>query len=295
MRSLRRVSMPVAAVSFSLVASCSTSPEVGAGEKRPNIDLVRVENDADYVGPAQEILASTEEFELIRRAVDQSAAECVRARGSQFVPAGSSYPRWLAEDVLTPITTTQPWGPANRRRARIWGYHDPLAQSGPVADWWYAGRATAPEVVRECVARAAVGLAGRPPKGLPALVLQANLESDADPRIAAPLTLWRRCMAAVGLRYRNPGEAMRTWRDKPGRTIRAAERKTAVRSVRCSERFRTIDTLVALVAAYERRLLMRHADAFQAFGGWKETALRAARARVSSGDLPANARRREVR
>src|SRR5262249_55072394 len=85
------------------------------------------------------------------------------------------------------------------------------------------------------------------------LSVKAEQSAAADSRVQAVTEKWRTCMGGTGDRYRTPMET--TAQDWPSPPPTAAEIAVAIADVRCKRQGRLGETWIAVLSAYQQRLI----------------------------------------
>ena len=112
---------------------------------------------------------------------------------------------------------------------------------------------------------------------------EAKERSEADSRVRRAFEQWSACMRRAGFRYQDPWEANDdpAWQEHAQATER--EIATAVADVRCKQETNLVGIWMAVEAAYQQRLIERHAEALADVKRLIETRARNA-ARVLAGE-----------
>lgn len=97
-------------------------------------------------------------------------------------------------------------------------------------------------------------------------------ETKADPRILTVTRRWSKCMSAAGYSYASPADAMSDprWYDATASAASIAQTmplqiRVAAATARCEKKTDYAGTRLAVVAAYENRLINSHVTQLQAF------------------------------
>jgi len=230
--------------------------------------------------PVNQIFESQGELAKERDAYERLMSKCTRAAGLPFVPPEDYHPVVMFYDFALPF------GPIEEARAKRYGYHDPLFGQGAQAPSWDGDTTPAwltgipkaepipagvdPAAVPEggCHARALAELGGERPVEARAVAEQARSAAIKDPRWVAAREAWTECMSDRGYPYDAPMDAVDAFANGQGNPVRK-EIDTAVADVRCKRSTREVDTIVALLTAYEAEAIAAHPDDFDAYSSWR--------------------------
>lgn len=277
----------IAALTCMAWSGCGAAP--GESNPAPEIELKRITNAAQTLTPANALLPDSSERELISLAHDTVLSQCVEKQGLTLSLAGDEYLDWVTS-LTTPYGGGNTFFPLDPERMARFGYHDPRDRelSRPSVTW--EGEFTPLDVVRSCDDEVTVALGGEPPFDMVRLVRDAGARAGSDPRRVGPRTAWIRCMASEGYSYTQEGAPWMEFTQQSATVATAEEVAVAVADASCQASSRTIDTLVALLVAYQEEALSDNAEEVAAYQDYLAEVLSRATRIVNEHPAPVNRR-----
>jgi hypothetical protein len=137
------------------------------------------------------------------------------------------------------------------------------------------------------VAEANQALGGARPVRPRQIADKAVSAAYSDSRIDSAVKAWRKCMKAAGYQYDSSLAALNFYQSRSD-TPTDSEVTAAVADVQCKTTTREVDTMVAVLTAYELRAINENAEEFSAYKTWKTNALARAHEVIATLPVPAN-------
>jgi hypothetical protein len=261
-------------------AACATEP-VAATPAEPAIGAIPVvRSGADIVLPLDAFVATDQQQRTMNAAVTIVGQNCMKRFGLAW-PA-------VAPPAATPAAVNvRRYGLVELDKARAEGYHAPdiekyskaiaAAQAKaakPTDDAMnvWAGRgeqsfAGQPVPPGGCAAEAVAQLTAGAPAADPGIPQKLQLmtfnRTKTDSRVTRVFAAWSRCMAAQGLSYATPFDALgdRRWYTGP---VSARETTVAAADVTCKTQTNLAGTMMAVETGYQQRAIEQNAAALDA-------------------------------
>ncbi|MPZ85668.1 MAG: hypothetical protein GEV28_36925 [Actinophytocola sp.] len=254
------------------VAGCGVDAGAPPAPGEPKLGAIpTVARYADVEFPLDRFRTRPEEFLMLSRAHDVVVRDCLARFGIGYV---------VPERVLVP-DVDRPVGVVSVDDAARFGYESPFAADVAAVDEANAaveplsgvargvlrgdGQRTVDGVtvpVDGCVGEARRALVNRNPDRenvVVGLAADSYAMAEADSRVRAVFTGWSRCMSAAGFDYRDPWAANNDPAFGTG-VPTAEEIATAKADVACRTEENVNGVWVAVITAYQERLVTEHRD-----------------------------------
>ncbi|HEY3477852.1 MAG TPA: hypothetical protein VGL02_03030 [Streptomyces sp.] len=283
----KRIQVALALVALG-VSGCGVATGAPTETGEPSIDaLPAITAYSDVEFPLAAFRTRPDEQLTLGRAYDRAVQGCLARYGID-------YP--LPERTATP-NFDRPIGVISADEAARFGYKSPHAADIAATDRAKAAEKTPDAVtlgvlsgagkstvngvtvpVGGCAAQAQHALAEHNPSQenrVIALVSESYTRAEADSRVVAAFGRWRTCMNAAGFDYRDPWAANNDPAFGTGEPT-AQEIATARADVACRVRENVTGTWLAVIIAYQKRLVSQHQSDLDRYRSETETQLKAA-------------------
>jgi hypothetical protein len=280
-----------------VLSGCSST---SASSALPHVTPTSLTSVSQVRLPLDAFQATFAEQTLVGDAVTELADRCLAQRG---LSAGAAFLGHIDNPISAVDMSAVQWltVPAAER----YGFNQPLpaaVRQYSQTEWAAGGVFSLTPAVRHafyqggCLSQATAQVAkgigsavalGSPPQqapgyttyyelawpGLPMqLEEEAVNDTEADPHAAAVTSAWRSCMQRQGYRYASPADALADprWASGTAETKalsanRSLQIKVAVADARCQESVNFAGTRLALLTAYQERLIKAHTRQLRAY------------------------------
>ncbi|MFJ7942180.1 hypothetical protein ACIQ6K_00710 [Streptomyces sp. NPDC096354] len=254
------------------IAGCSSGSDKSGNEsvQEPTISsFPRVENPKTLSFPLDKyrLLTDNENRRTVGSALKTLRTDCMGRFGFEFHDAEPAAPVEFNHERL--------YGVADRRTARIYGYHNPrggVAQSKAQSNLTASAEAVLVGEVKAYKGAAVPegGCAGYAVRKVHAggpgmtsadsqlpdrLIAEASLRTQKDSRVSRVFERWSECMKDSGYRYDSPTAVLRDARFAQSAQPTQEEIGTAAADVECKSKNNVIGVWSTVEAAYQRRLV----------------------------------------